>query len=317
MTAGESIAAPHPAANAPVRGTQLLVEHMGEVFKRPGLIALEILWRWAVGIPVLWAGWLQVQRILAAYPLANSGWNSIDSENPWVAIVQLAGVWSYYEPPVLAVLRWLVPAAALVWVVFSGVGRNLVLQRLRPGVPFRPFSMMLLQAGSLGLLALTLWAWLASMHWAVATHISVAGEPELVGFFNWAIFLSLGFFALFSLLSWTFSIAPLLMLLERRSVFSALAESLRLGRKFTSKLAEINLVMGIVNLALIVLAMVFSAAPLPFSDEMGTGMLHAVVAGATVFYVLGNDYFQVVRLEAFVEFWKMFRGEPCGEAASS
>lgn len=304
-----------PRANAPVRGTQLLVEHMGEVFKRPALTLLEILWRWLVGIPVLWVGWIEAQRILAAYPLANSGWNSIDSENPWIAIVQLANVWSYYQPHVLAVLRWLVPAAALAWIVVSGIGRNLVMKRLHPAVAFRPFSTMLLQAGSLVLLALTLGAWFASMQWAVATHISVAGEPELVGFFNWAIFLSLGFFAVFSLLSWAFSIAPLLMLLEKRSPLSALGQSLRLGKKFTSKLAEINLVMGIVNLALIVLAMVLSAAPLPFSDEMGPGMLHTVVACATVFYMVGSDYFQVVRLEAFFEFWKMFRGQPAGESA--
>ena len=39
--------------NPPVRGTQLLVEHMGEVFRRPSLIAIEIAWRWLFGIPFL------------------------------------------------------------------------------------------------------------------------------------------------------------------------------------------------------------------------------------------------------------------------
>lgn len=305
-----------PATDAPVRGTQLLVEHMGEVFKRPSLTALEILWRWTIGIPVLWICWFEVQRILAAYPLANSGWNSIDSENPWVAMVQLVSVWSYYQPHVLAVLRWLVPAVALAWAIVSGIGRNLVLKRLRPGLAFRPFSMIVLQAVWLVLLLLTLWAWLVSLQWAAATHISIAGEPELVGFFNWAIFLSLGFFAGFAVISWVVSVAPLLMLLEKRSALSALGQSLRLGKGFTSKLVEINLVMGIANMALIVLAMVFSAAPLPFSDEMGAGVLHAVMAGATVFYMVGNDFFQVVRLEAFVEFWKMFRGQQVGDSAS-
>jgi hypothetical protein len=316
VTLGESIAARVPAPGTPVRGTQLLVEHMGEVFRRPSLTGLEILWRWTVGIPVLWVCWLQVQRILAAYPLANSGWNSIDTENPWVAMVQLVNVWSYYSPHVLAVLRWLVPAAALVWSILSGIGRNLVLRRLHQGLAFRPVSMILLQAIWLGLLSLTLWAWFASMQWVAATHISASGEPELVSFFNWSIFLSLGFFAGFGLVSWVVSVAPLLMLLERRSAFSALGQSFRLGKRFTSKLVEINLVMGIANLALIVLAMVFSAAPLPFSDEMGPGLLHMVVAGATVFYIVGDDYFQVVRLEAFVEFWKIFRGQRVSAPAS-
>jgi hypothetical protein len=40
----------------------------------------------------------------------------------------------------------------------------------------------------------------------------------------WAIFLSLGFFTLWALMSWALSIAPLLMLLEGRSALSALVE---------------------------------------------------------------------------------------------
>jgi hypothetical protein len=72
---------------------------------------------------------------------------------------------------------------------------------------------------------------------------------------------------------------------------------------------EINLVMGIVKLALVVLAMVLSAAPLPFSDELGPGAMHLVWAIATIFYLVASDYFQVVRLKGFVEFWKMFRGK--------
>ena len=309
MTVANTVAVKASPAGAPVRGTQLLVEHMGVVFKRPSLTGLEILWRWAVGIPLLWVCWQQAQRILAAYPLQASGFNSIDSQNPWVAAAQLAAVWSYYQPHVVAVLRWLAPAAALAWVAVSGVGRNLVLMRLERGLRFRPLAMIVLQAGWMVLTAATMWAWYSSLQWAAASHISAAGEPDLVGFFIWAIFLSLGFFTLFALVSWALSIAPLLLLLERRhSVLSALRESFRLGKPFTGKLAEINLVMGIVKLGLIVLAMVFSAAPLPFSDELTPGAMHTVVAAATVFYLIANDYFQVVRLEAFVVFWRMFRG---------
>lgn len=53
----------------PVRGTQLLVEHLGVVLRRPSLIAIEIAWRWLFGIPFLLACWNQIQKILAAYPL--------------------------------------------------------------------------------------------------------------------------------------------------------------------------------------------------------------------------------------------------------
>ena len=66
--------------------------------------------------------------------------------------------------------------------------------------------------------------------------------------------------------------------------------------------------MGIVKLALAVLAMVLSAAPLPFSDQLGPDAMHGIYFAATVFYLLASDYFQVVRLKSFIEFWKMFRG---------
>ena len=95
-----------------------------------------------------------------------------------------------------------------------------------------------------------------------------------MGYFIWVIFLSLGFFTAWALVSWSLSIAPLVMLLEDRSALSSLGQSLRLGKAFTGKLMEINLVMGIVKLALIVLAMVLSAAPLPFSDQLGPDAMH-------------------------------------------
>jgi len=298
--------------SVPLRGTQSLVGQMGWVFDRPSLTAIEVAWRWIFGIPFVAVCWIEGQRILTGLPLESTGLTAIDAQNPWVAAVQLANAWAVYEPRAAAVMRWLAPVAALAWVVVSGLGRSLILKRLDPGVarrlPFRPFAMIVLQAGWLALWGATCWGWLRSVEWAAATHITPVGEPDLVGYSFWAIFFSLGFFTAWALVSWTVSIAPLLLLLEDCNPVQALARSLRLGRAFTGKLVEINLVMGIVNLALIVLAMVFSAAPLPFSDQMGPDALHVVWIAALVFYFVARDYFQVVRLKGFVEFWKMFRG---------
>lgn len=298
-----------PSPGTPVRGTQKLVDQMGWVFRRPAIVALEIGWRWLFGIPLLWVCWRAVQRILVAVPPSSTGLGNLDTQNPWVAVVQLAGVWDQYAPHVGAVITWLVPAGAIAWVVISGLGRAAVLRKIETGLRLRPLGIMLLQAAWLVTLALIFWCWFRSMQWVAATHISDSGEADLVGYSIWAIFLSLGFFTLWALVSWPMSIAPMLMLLEKRSAVSAVAQSLRLGKSFTSKLMEINLVMGIVKLALIVLAMVFSAAPLPFSDALGPSSLHLVWAAATVFYLVGSDYFHVVRLKSFVEIWRVFRGQ--------
>jgi len=297
---------------APLRGTQSLVGQMGWVFDRPSLTALEVAWRWVFGIPFLLVCWMQAQRILAVLTLETSGLDAINPQNPWVAAVQLDRALALYQPHVAGVLRWLLPTAALAWVVVCGLGRSLVLWRmgvnLEPRLPFRPIRIMVLQAAWLALFAAICWGWLRSMQWAAATHIATAGEPDLIGYSMWAIFLSLGFFTAWALLSWPLAIAPLLALLEDCTPAQALARSLRLGKLFTSKLVEINLVMGIVKLALIVVAMVLSAAPLPFSDQLGADTLHWITATAAIFYLVASDYFQVVRLKGFVEFWKMFRG---------
>ncbi len=298
---------------APLRGTQSLVGQMGWVFNRPAITAIEVAWRWIFGIPFLAVCWIEAHKILVDVPLESSGLNSIDPQNPWVAALQLAHAWRQYEPHVSAVLRWLVPAAALAWIILSGLGRSLVLKRIDPTLSsrlgFRPLQMMVLQAGFLALLGATWWGWFCSMEWVAATHITTGAEPDLVGFSFWAIFLALGFFTAWALVSWALSIAPIVMLLEGRSAGSTLGQSFQLGKPFTGKLVEINLVMGIVNLALILLAMVLSAAPLPFSDQLGPDALHWIDALAVVFYLVASDYFQVVRLKGFVEFWKMFSGE--------
>jgi hypothetical protein len=303
--------------SAPLRGTQSLVGQMGWVFERPSLTALEVGWRWVFGIPFLIVCRLDARRILAALPLDSAGLTTLDPQNPWVAAVQLSNAWTLYHPHVLAILRWLLPVTGLAWVVVSGLGRSLILRRLEPSLRFRFFEMIGLQAAWLALFAMTCWGWFQSVAWVAATHISSASEPDLVGYSMWMIFLSLGFFTAWALVSWPLAIAPLVMLLEERSALSSLGQSLRLGKTFTAKLVEINLVMGIVKLALVVLAMVLSAAPLPFSDQLGTDALHILWAVATVFYLVASDYFQVVRLKGFLEFWKMFRGAQTGEGAKS
>jgi hypothetical protein len=281
---------------------------MGWVFSRPSLTAIEVGWRWLFGAPWLLACWVEGQRILLALPLETSGLSTLDPQNPWLATGQLSSAWALYQPHLAAVLHWLLPLAALAWVVVSGLGRSLVLKQMEPKLRFRPLSMMLLQTAWLACFLLVCRGWLLLMQWVAATHILPDAEPDLIGLAIWTIFLSLGFFTAWALTSWTLLTAPVIMLLEERSALSALGQTLRLGRPMTAKLVEINMVMGIVNLALLVLAMVFSAAPLPFSDQLGSDALHAVWVAAVVFYFVSSDYFQTVRLRGFLEFWKMYRG---------
>jgi len=80
---------------------------------------------------------------------------------------------------------------------------------------------------------------------------------------------------------------------------------LRLG-PLRGKLVEINLVMGIVKIALIVLAMVFSACPLPFESVTTPEFLAWWWAGVTVLYLVASDFFHVARLVGYLELWRTY-----------
>ncbi len=293
---------------AQVRGTQTLVDQMGRMLRRPAIVAVEVGWRWLFGVPFLLACWSRLQHVFTMLTPEESGLSSIDPSNPWLAAGAFSRAVTKYDPLIAHELRWLIPLAALAWIVISGFGRSFAFRLMQPGVRFRPLAMMALQTVWLILFGGICWGWFRSVGWAAATHFPVGSEPDLIGFSIWLIFLSLGFFTLWALAGWIVSVAPVLMLMEDRSAVSALGMTTRLGSAFTSELFEIGMVMGIVNLALIVVAMVLSAAPLPFSDQLGADALHVVWAGATVFYLIAHDYFQLVRLKCFVEFWKIFRG---------
>jgi hypothetical protein len=298
----------------PVRGTQKVVNQMGWVLRRPLLTLLEIAWRWLFALPFLYLCWLQMKRIAAILPPDQLGLSHLSMGNPWLAAVRIGEAWAQYEPYVLHALAWMAPLGIVGWSLMAGLGRAAVLKRMEPGVRFRPFTIMALQAGWLLLLCAIYVAWYESIQWVAITHITPDGNPDLVGYFVWVIFLSLGFFSLFALASWPFTVAPLLALLERRSALSAMAASFKLGKPFTSKLMETNLDMGIVKLMIIVLAMVISAAPLPFAQELGSGALHFAMGASLIFYCVASDYFHVVRQKGFIEFWRVFRGYPAHEA---
>lgn len=256
---------------------------------------------------------MQGWRIWTTAPLEGTGIYQFSLQDPWQASLVVANAVAILLPPVRHAALWMVPLLGLSWAVLSGLGRNLVLRRYDPEIPMRPVAMIVLQLLRLIFLGGAFGLWFVCLQWAAARNIGTPGEPNLMGYLAWVICFSLGIFTLWSLISWTLTFAPLLVLVEGRGIASSLAQSLRLGKGLTGKLAEINLVMGIVKLALIVLAMVFSATPLPFRAQMTGNELYLWWAFVTVLYFAANDFFQVTRAVSFLEFWKIYRG-PSEEA---
>jgi hypothetical protein len=297
-------------AQGEARGTQSFVHILGRVWRRPSLVALELLWRWSFGIPLLALLWWEGVRIWAesAAGLKATGVFEFTLQYPMRGALQASDAIDVLRGPVLHAAAWLLPAAMVAWAVAAGLGRNLVVRRYRAETPWRPGAMIVLQLLRGIALCGSYVGWYLAVRWAAnftlsrATEGGAGAEPNLVLYCALVIVFSLGIFTVWALLSWVFSIAPLLALLEGRGVGGSLARSVRLG-PLKGKLVEINLVMGIAKLAMIVLAMVFSATPLPFETVVHGSSLYAWWAAVTVLFLVASDFFQVARVVAFVELW--------------
>lgn len=303
------------AVRVPLRGTQSFVAVMGQVWRRPGLTGLELLWRWCAGIPLLLLAWHSGSRALAG---VHPSFGSLEYADfllrPGEAVRTLTVALGVVLPPLLPIASWLVPLAIVLWTMASAVGRTAVWRRLDPTL--RP---RLLLTGSFGFLRLLLllgfygvWrgGMAASANHAILTPSQRGEEPNLVLYTAMIVALTLLLFMLWSVVIWVLDAAPLFAMAshgygEDRPL--GLAASLRaaLGaRTLRSKLVETNLVMGIIKVSLLVLAMVFSASPLPFVSVETAAFLRSWWAFVGVLFLVSLDLFHVVRRASYLQLFR-------------
>jgi hypothetical protein len=281
-------------------------------WRHPGVTALEVLWRWVFGSGALLLLFVYGRRIWMAATggsgdPARLGLDSLTVTDPMSAASKLAGAWMLLWPMVWAVARWLVPLLVAVWVIVSGLGRIAVLRRVDPELRVGLGTMLVLQAmRALALLACA-GAWIGLIRWAsgmaVAAPLARGEDPNLLLYFATALGATLLAFVFWSTVSWVLAMAPLLAGIRGRGAVASVREATRIG-PLRTKLVEINLVMGIVKIALLVLAMVLSACPVPFASVMTTELLVWWSAAVAVLYFIASDFFHVARTVAYLRLWR-------------
>jgi hypothetical protein len=295
-----------------VRGTQSFVHTLSACWKRPSLTALEVLWRWVYGIPALLVLRYEGLRILHETPVDYAALRSMTVLDPIGAAGTLVKAIMALLPPVLSVALWLAPLLVVVWVVVSAVGRTVVMRQVDGRLHSQLGTLIVLQAVRVIALLGSFWIWFSCMQWAadvtVTGPIAAGTEPNLVGYFALVIVGTLGLFTLWAVVSWALAVAPLLAMLQGLGVAGSLAAAFRVG-PLKSKLVEINLVMGIVKIALIVLAMVFSASPLPFESVTTPEFLFWWWLFVTAFYFVASDFFHVARQVAYLQLWRAYESD--------
>jgi hypothetical protein len=286
-----------------VRGTQSLVHVIVRCWSQPGLLAQELAWRWFFGVPALVLLLMTARHLLTALATAGLSLTEVSLLDPSRSAGLLAAAYAAIAPQLARTALWLAPLLLGGWAAASGVGRAFVLRKLSTRVNLRPFPLMLLQWLRILALLASVWLWALLVRWAAMgsiVHLPLGAEPRPVSFAAWLICLSLGSFILWALWSWLLSLAAVLCVVEERGVLGSVAAAVRAGR-LIPKLIEVNLVLGIVKLALIVLAMVFCSIPLPFEAVMSGMALYIWWSLVGLGYLAASDFFQVVRLAAFLQ----------------
>lgn len=311
--AGDEARAARPA---PVRGTQSFVGVFGQVWRRPGLLGLELLWRWGAGIPLLLLAWHAGRRALGG---ATPQFGRLEYADfllkPAEAAAVLSRAADVVLPPLKPIAYWLVPLGIALWTVAAALGRTSTWRRL--DAQLRPRPALTGTFGLMRLLALLLVyaAWFRGMagseHFAIVRPAQAGREPNLVLYTAMAVGLTLLLFMLWSLLSWVLDAAPLFAMSAganrrdgSRQTFMASLRAAVHAPELPSKLMETNLVMGIIKVALLVLAMVFSASPLPFVSVETPAFLRAWWSFVAVLFVVSLDLFHVVRRAAYLQLFR-------------
>lgn len=277
---------------------------MAAVWKRPSLTGLELLWRWSFGLLASACVWFFAHETVMMWVL------KLRDIEP----ILLRGSLVMRGTNDVHTALWPLIGGIAAWSVFAGVGRNTVLRRWHPSLARRSGTMITLAALRSFVFAALLVSWFALLiHLArtcVWTPMERGIEPAYVPGFAMAVTATLLLFLLWALVSWILRIAPVLAISRGLGAVASLRAAFRIG-PLRAKLIEVNLVMGIVKVALIVLAMVFSACPLPFESVESQAFLTWWWIGVGVLYLVASDYFHVVRSAAYDTLYRLH-----GSAAS-
>jgi hypothetical protein len=296
---------------APVRGTQSFVGVMVEVFKRPSLVGIEITWRWVFWVVVAglvwWRPWVNPssQWSFAKILAYEASGRSIGYAAPFRDIETVAGLWKVAF------------VVSMVWAVASTVGRCAILPRLDNRLRVRWVTTAVLSMLRVLTLWLVWWLWgwilVETTQRMVYARMARGDEPSYVLGFAIVVGTTLVLFVGWCTVSWGLQLAPVMAMGRDEGVRESLRDARRSG-ELRGKLIEINLVMGIVKVALLVLAMVFSASPLPFSSVETQTFLTCWWCGVGVVWLVVSDYFHVVRMVAYLRLWRVYDSSAAGGA---
>ena len=312
-------------------------EALRQVCRTPGLLAMELLWRWSFGLGVLGlllTAWTRLRPVLM---LDEAELRTLDTSNPVTLASQIVALFEPYAPLLLRVALWVAAGAALLWIVTATVGRTVITRIVMSEVTRlqNPTS-----AGSPALdsyrrsavdsarpnpaqqnLAMpypagksSRWPAHAILHAARVLMLLIPAIGYLAGVLlaslaggaenplSAAILVLTPFFTacvLWSLVNWVLSLAPLFVEREGLGALDAIVAALNFVQRRRTELASIAQWNGALRTVVAVALTVLGAATLSAGGPLWLRV--ALVALETLAYLVLSDWLLLARLAAYAQ----------------
>jgi hypothetical protein len=285
---------------------------MGYVWRRPSLTLREVVWRWSIGAPLLALATWKMVDVVRSVGVDTTALQAMTVFQPVAATATVHNVAAAFAPAMKPVAEWFLPLS-LLWVVVASLGRTWVLRKLDERLHRRALTLLILDALRAMVLTAVWSLWIGGFVWA--GRIAITGpasrgvEPSLVVFCALVICGTLALYVAWGAVSWVLQLAPLLAMAQDEGAVASVRATLQSGA-LRSKLIETNLVMNIVRIALLVLAIVFSACPLPFTNVETPTFLACWWIGVGLLYLIALDFFHVVRAAVYLQLWQAYEIMP-------
>lgn len=287
-------------------------EALQRVWRTPGLLAMELLWRWSFGLGVLGlllAAWGRVRPILM---LDEAELRALNSADPVALASQVFALFEPFAPLLLRVALWVAAGAALLWVATATVGRTIITRMLignearlqskaagRTSAPDAvsvvarwPAHAILLAARVLMLLIPVI-GYLGGM--LLAALVGGGDDPLLAVLLIFApVCASI---ALWSLVNFVLSLAPLFVERDGLSPLDAIVAALGFARRRRVELASIATWNGALRSVVALVLTLFAAATLTPGAPLWLRM--ALVAVETLAYLVLSDWLLLARMAAY------------------
>ena len=274
-------------------------ECIRSVLRRPPLIALEIAWRWTLGLScslLLWAIFHFLLRRISNNDLL--ALRTLDSEVIAAAIRHIVtGNGTYF----LVLFIILILGLAALWTLFAGAGRALTLTMII-GRPVGIFNVALAQAFRTIVTIFCVVFFFGAMF--LAAYISISRDGEMrIGLYYFLVLLDLAFTAiLWTYGNWVFWLASIAAGVHAR--FFGPKPSVFFTARSLSRDAQhmdIEIAFGMLRTVLFVIFFTLSIVPTIFLAR-GGGMLASALLGLlTLAYLAAADVLQIARVAAIVK----------------